>query len=76
MTIREDRRYGSRKFIMAAFVEGAATIVMFFFAWKLQASSTELLPFLTWWASVSGVVLTLYGASSITDKKLNREKTE
>lgn len=58
--------------LLAGWVEFMATVVMLFFAYKLQDKSALILPILTWWASVSGIVLTLYGAKSVTDKKLNQ----
>jgi hypothetical protein len=62
--------------VLAGWVEFMATVVMLFFSWKLRDNSVLILPILTWWASVSGVVLTLYGAKRITDKKLNKEGAE
>lgn len=58
--------------LLSGWVEVMATIVMLFFAYKLRNNSVLVLPVLTWWASVSGIVLTLYGAKSVTDKKLNQ----
>jgi len=58
--------------LLAGWVEFSATVVMGFVLWKMRATPILALPILTWWGGVSAGVLALYGAKSVTDKKLNR----
>ena len=53
--------YHSRKFLFAAFFSGVGTLALFF--GKIDGSQ---------WVTLVGVVLALYGAADVTDKRLNQ----
>ena len=57
--------------LLAGWVEITATMVLFFVMWKMRENPILALPMATWWGGVSAGVLALYGAKSVTDKKLN-----
>ena len=64
-------RYRSRRFLFAAFIEAAATIVVVYFAIKWDARGDDIMDLLRWWRDVAGMVLALYGISSFAEKKVS-----
>lgn len=64
-------KFGSRRFIMAVFVEGVATAVLFASIVALWSDFTKIMPSMNWWMQVSGGVLVLYGANKVIDKMGN-----
>jgi lipid-A-disaccharide synthase-like uncharacterized protein len=69
----QDVRFRSRRWILAAFVEGFSSLVVIAvvaahiatFILGLDATAPPLMPVLWWWASVSGGVLSLYGMAKV-----------
>jgi len=57
----DDTRYRSRKWRLACWVEGCATIAA---AWVVF-TSIDPMPVLWWWMSVSGTVLGGYGILNV-----------
>jgi len=68
----DDTRYRSRKWRMACWVEGFATAVAVAVVAKTLLSTGDPMPVLWWWSSVSGGVLTLYGAANVADSFTDR----
>ena len=62
-------KYRSRKFILAYFVELAATLVLFAACWGVYPNIIEVDKIFDSWWLVSGTVLGLYGAGNIIDKR-------
>lgn len=64
-----DPKFRSRKFILASFVQLAATLVLFAAVWGAYPNVKKVdAVFDSWWL-VSGTVLGLYGAGNILDKR-------
>jgi hypothetical protein len=70
----EDTRYRSRKFLFAAFFTVVATVFTGYFSWKWEAKPSATMDVLLWFRAFAGMVLGLYGLTSITDKKLNKNE--
>lgn len=62
-------KYRSRKFILAAFTELAATLVLFAACWGAYPDIVDINDIFSSWWLVSGTVLGLYGAGNIIDKR-------
>jgi hypothetical protein len=50
-----------------------STVVAGYFAYKWQAKPAQVMTALQWYLTFAGMILVLYGGTSIVDKKLNRE---
>ena len=70
----KESKYRSRKWILAVFTELVATEVMLFLVYKLRNNVVILVPVLTWWMSVATLVLGIYGAAGVAEKRLNRPR--
>jgi len=73
MSNGNDSKYRSRKWIMAVMYAGISTLITGFFAYKWKAKPSDVMMILQWYLTFGGVILALYGAASITDKKLNNQ---
>lgn len=71
---KADSKFRSRKWMLAVFTELVSTVVLLFLVYKLQEKAALLVPVLTWWMGVSTLVLGIYGAADVADKKLNGPK--
>jgi len=68
-----DPRYYSRKYLIACWVEGFASLVATVLLGKALLSGGDPMPVLWWWLSVSGGVLGLYGAVNVADHSSARK---
>lgn len=67
----DNGKYRSRKFLFALFYTLISTAVTGYFAYKWQAKPPQVMTVLQWYLTFAGMILALYGATSIADKKLN-----
>jgi len=66
-------KYGSRKWIIASFVEVAATLVMIVVLWWIREKPELFLQILVWWGGVSAGVIGLYSTADVVGTRLNKE---
>jgi len=76
----DDARYRSRKFLLAAFVELFASVIVVaigvangFALVVAGMTAPPIMPALWWWSSVSAGVLSLYGATDVLNNMAQRE---
>lgn len=62
-----DRRFRSRKWLLAAFAEGFASVIALLLVIVNLICTGDPMPALWWWASVTGGVLSLYGTTKALD---------
>jgi len=65
----QDRRYGSRKFLVSAYTIVFASVVTLALGWQWHDNADQVMGLLWWWTAVSGGVLTMYGAQNIMAKR-------
>lgn len=66
-----DTRFHSRKFIFALMTWIFASLMAAVLSVAAWPTIPALLSVMYWWTSVTGGIFTLYGGTSIIDKKLN-----
>lgn len=67
-----DSKFRSRKFIFAMIFAGMAILITGYFGYQWRAKPPQVMELLLWFRGMAGMVLALYGLSTITDKKLNQ----